>query len=130
MKITIQQELSVENFESVIVGALEGGSRKWAFVDQKNFVKSLPKTAKFFLGDNERIAHALFTNPSLRLPVYDAKDPERQEGYVTQGSMRRAFELVSSLYPTVWNRFQQGEHTPADTDIFFQIAALGEVRFD
>lgn len=129
MKVTILQEISLDNFDSVIVGALEGTSKKWAHVKQSEFVKDLPRTAKFFLGDNERIAYALYTNPELKLPVYEAENPDRQIGYVNQTSMRRAFELAAALYPQTWNRFIEAEHTDSDIDIFFQLASLGEVSF-
>ena len=127
MKITILQEVSPENFESVIVGALEGGSKQWAHVDQASFLKDLPRTAKFFLGDNERISYALYSNPELRLPVYDALAPQKQIGYITQASMKRSFELAATLYPQTWNRFAEAEHTEEDIDILFQLASLGEV---
>jgi hypothetical protein len=134
LEITVSQRLTLEHFESVIVGALESKvkghypTRKWALVKQKEFLAQLPKRTNFFLGDNERIAFELFNDPELVLPVYSKTEPNKQIGYVNGISVAQAYKILSSMYVSSWERFQLHEETAEDLDILFQLAALGEVR--
>lgn len=125
--IKIERPLKLDDFEAVIVNALEGNSKKWAKVKAKDFLSQVPESNEFFLGPNERIAHALFMHPRQSLPVYHTKTG-KQIGYVNKKSMKDALVMASLLYPEQWERFTLNEQTPEDMDIFFQLAALGEVK--
>ena len=86
MNITINKEITLDHFESVIINALEGGSNYWYWLETDEFESQLNQ-------DKEdepltvRIAEALFNNPEFKMNVYDAEDETELLGTVTQESM-------------------------------------------
>jgi hypothetical protein len=129
MKITI--DLTQEMFENVIVTALEGGSNYWYEINVDEFRSKLPIKAGRYNALTEKIAKALFTDPTFEMKVYDIENPEEVLGIVTQASMVKAFEIASKNYVTQFGNItnEDGDYDADDADVLFQLAVMGEVVF-
>ena len=127
MKIQIEYTITEDMIENVIVSALEGGSNYWYFVDVEDFEQDLPsKNGKAL---TERIAEAVFKNPSFKMPVYDVEDEEDVLGYLSQKNLRRGMELCAKDYPEVFKRLINDEIDAEDADVIFQLTVMGEITF-
>jgi len=124
--------IHLDLFESVIIGALEGGSNYWYMLFNEDYRDQLGPKNPNKPALSERIAFALYTNPKFGLPVYDAEseedDPELL-GTVTQESMYRAFEIAKEDYPDIYERVIEGQEDASDADVIFQLATMGELTF-
>jgi hypothetical protein len=127
MKINLKQEITVDHFETIIVGALEGGSNYWYELNVDEFKTQL-------LGENNeplssRIAKTLYDNSKFQMNVYDIENEGELLGTVTQESMLRAIEITHEEYPDTYYELIEGQDDANTADVLFQIAAMGEITF-
>lgn len=119
-----KQEITYEQFERLIVEALELGSSYWAIVD----IKGLNFPAEYEdLTLTEKIARVIWYQ-NANIPIYHAVDDELL-GRVNMGSVKTAYQSLAKLYPLSYSRIINGSFTEEDSDIFFQIAVLGFLRY-
>jgi len=123
MKINIPLELELEDFESVLVTALEGGSNYWYYIpDQPSLkfdesLKGKPLSIK--------IAYELFNNPEYSLQINDAEDETEILGTITQASLIKAFQDNPEKTLDITN----GDYDAWTTDTLFQYAVMGAINF-
>jgi hypothetical protein len=125
LTIQVNQEVTLEHFETIIVGALEGGSNYWYCLGE-----GIPPRDENHSPLSTRVAHKLFNDPTYQLQIMDLEDEEREVlGYVTQESMLNAFHIIAKQYPWHYSNLI-GENDDAETaDVFFQVATMGEIVF-
>lgn len=126
MKITIEQEITLDNVESVIISALEGGSNYWYWLDTDDFKSDLPDSGQPL---TVRISKALYTNSSFRMPVYDLEDKEEILGIVSQKSLKEGFEIAAKDYPNQFRAIMDESYDALDADVIFQLCVMKEVVF-
>ena len=122
MIINIPIEVTLEDFEAVIITALEGGSNYWYYIpDQDEPPVIEGKTY------DESIAHALYNDLNYALLINYVENPDEQLGIVNHQSMIDAFSNKKHLYSVV--NIIKGDYDAEDADILFQLATLGELTF-
>lgn len=127
MEITFN--ITEEQLTDQLCTALEGGSNYWYFlgdIDRTHFIKG------HTLVDN--LIRSFMADKDYKLPVYDIESAEEFEemdklGDVTYHSMARAFNIMSSDYPRQLGNILSGNYDGDDSDVWFQIATMGEVVF-
>ena len=126
-------KIHLDQFEAVIIGALEGGSNYWYKIYNEDYKDQLGPRNPNKPALSERIAFALYTDPKFKLPVYDVELEEGGDGEllgnVTQESMYRAFELAEKDYSEIYERVISGQEDASDADVIFQLATMGEIVF-
>lgn len=128
MTITIEKEITLQHFESIIVGALEGGSNYWYDLKPDEFKSQLSASTE---GEpiSMRIAEALYNNPEFKMNVYDYEDEGELLGTVTQTSMLEGLIIASQNYDWHFNNLI-GENDDAETaDVMLQLAAMKDIVF-
>lgn len=124
-------KIHLEEFDNVIITALEGGSNYWYQLYTDEYRDQLvPKTEKR-PALSERISQSLYTNPKFELKVYDVENPDDLLGTVTQASMFKAFQIAEKDYFFVWKHITENteDFDATDADIVFQLATMGKVVF-
>jgi hypothetical protein len=132
MEFTIKKQLTQELLETVLCGALEGGSNYWYYlgdIDSKHFTKGVP------LVDN--LAKSFFLDNEYALKVYDIESVDEDEdednaellGEVNASSIIRAFELLEQSYPQAYHNIMNENEDADDCDIWFQLAVMGDVVY-
>lgn len=124
----IKFNISEETIKDQLCTALEGGSNYWYMlgnIDRKHFVKGEP------LVDN--LTRSFLADKDYKLEIYDyeSEDEESPEllGVVTYDSIAKAFAIMSQEYPNQLARILTGQYDADDSDVWFQIATMGEVIF-
>ena len=121
----INQEVTIEHFETIIIGALEGGSNHWYCLGE-----GIPLMDEDHTPLSMRIAHKLFNDPTYKLQIMDLEDEEGEVlGYVTQESMLKAFQIVAEKYSWHYNNLINELDDSETSDVFFQVATMGEIVF-
>lgn len=135
MEINIKHEITLTNFEDIIITALEGGSNYWYWLKADEISPHLgPRDSNGLYNGKcftEAIAKALYDNPEFKMDVYDYEDmyPTEPLGTCTQESMLKALEKCSEMYPEVFASMIAENYDADDADTVFQLAVMGEVRF-
>lgn len=125
LTVQINQEVTLEHFETIIAGALEGGSNYWYSLGE-----GIPPRDENQTPLSTRIAHHLFNDPTYKIQIMDAEDEEGEPlGYVTQESMLNAFQIISKQYPWHYNNLISENDDAETADVFFQVATMGEIVF-
>jgi hypothetical protein len=125
LTVQINQEVTLEHFETIIVGALEGGSNYWYCLG-----KGVPPRDEIGTPLSIRVAHKLYNDPTYKLEIMDLEDEEGEPlGYITQESMLKAFQFTSENYPEHYNNLINEMDDAETADVFFQIATMGEIVF-
>ena len=126
MKIQIEIDITQEMVESLVVGALEGGSNYWYWIDTEDFESDLPKSDEPL---TMRIAKAVYTNSSFKMPVYDIEDDEDLLGFFSQKTLKEGLTKAAKEYPDRFNSLVDGEEDSEDCDVIFQLCVMGEITF-
>ena len=127
MEITFN--ITEEQLTDQLCTALEGGSNYWYYlgdIDRTHFINghtTVDNLIRSFLADKD-----------YKLPVYDIESAEEFEemdklGDVTYDSMANAFSIMALEYPNQLSNIITGIYDADDSDIWFQIATMGEVVF-
>ncbi len=125
MKINL--EIKDELITDMLITAFEGGSNYWATlcdVKRKYFVK----------GDSlaENVARSFIADKEYKLDVYDVESDEDEPdllGSVTYASIESALGIMAKDYPKTYASIMSDNMDGDDADVWFQIAAMGEVVF-
>ena len=117
-KTAVQLEITYQQFEDVIVTALEGGSDYWYLIDVRTIVGK-PKGEPW----STFIAREVW-NEELELQVYDVED-ESLLGTLSKES------FLANAGREPWALLElMNERLDADSaDVLFQLAVMGEVVF-
>jgi hypothetical protein len=107
--------------------AMEGGSNYWYMIgdiDRKHFVK----------GDTipDNIARSIIADKDFYLEVYDVESDEHEPellGKVSYDSIVKAFSILSKEYPQTLANILSGDFDADDSDVWFQLATMGEVVY-
>lgn len=126
MKIQIEIEITQDMVEALVVGALEGGSNYWYYIDTQDFRQDLPKTNDPL---TTRIAKAVYTDPTFKMPVYDIEDEEELLGFFSQKSLKEGLTKAAKEYPDRLNSLVDGQEDAEDCDVIFQLCVMGEITF-
>lgn len=124
MVIDTQMEVSQDDFENLIVTAMEGGSNYWYLIRGNKWRDQLPKETKDE-PTSVRIGRALYNDPTFELKVYDLEEPEELLGTVTQASMIKAFINCKDEAAEMFDE----SYDAWTADTLFQWAVMGEVTF-
>jgi hypothetical protein len=125
--MTIPLNITKEQIADQLCTALEGGSNYWYMlgdVDRIYFDKSLT------LVDN--LVRSLLVDKEYELNVYDIESDEDEPellGKVTYKSIGNAFTLMGAHYPKQLANIISGDYDADDSDVWFQLATMGEVVF-
>ena len=125
--IKIDQPITLEHFEEIIVTALEGGSNYWYELNVNEFNTELELEASEPI--STRIAKTLYEKPEFKMNVYDVENPEELLGTVTQKSMLKAIELAQKDYNNVFYDLMDGTGDVDTADVLFQLATMEELVF-
>jgi len=126
MKIIIEQEITLDDVEGLIVTALEGGSNYWYMVRTSDFKSDLPTSNEPL---TVRISQALYKDPSFRMPVYDVEDEDEVLGILSQKTLKEGLELAAKDYPERFRALLDGEYDAEDADVIFQLCVMKEIVF-
>lgn len=126
--IVARQEISYKLFESIIVLALECGSRYWySFIDLEFTSSNLLEK---YATDSDAIRLAkLVWYDHINLRVMDIEDEDLLLGEVNLTTIKTAFEITCSQYPETYLNLINHNFNHEDADLFFQIATMGKVSF-
>jgi hypothetical protein len=127
MEITFN--ISDEAISDQLCTALEGGSNYWYylgdvdithFINGETFVDNLMRSFK--------------EDKNYKLPVYDIESAEEFEdmdklGDLTYDSMAKAFSIMAKDYPQQLSNILTGRYDGDDSDVWFQIAVMGEAIY-
>lgn len=127
--MTINLEISEQTICDQLCTALEGGSNYWYFIGDIN--------RKYFKkGDTlvDNLTRSFMADKNYKLPIYDIESADEFEdmdklGDVTYDSMAKAFNIMSKDYPIQLSNILSGNYDADDSDIWFQLATMGEVVY-
>jgi len=127
--MTINLEISEQTICDQLCTALEGGSNYWYYlgdIDRTHFIKG-----ETFV---DNLTRSFMADKNYKLPVYDIESAEEFEdmdklGDVTYDSMAKAFNIMSKDYPRQLGNILSGNYDSDDSDIWFQLATMGEVVY-
>jgi hypothetical protein len=125
--MTIPLNITKEQIADQLCTALEGGSNYWHMlgdVDRIYFDKSLT------LVDN--LVRSFLADKEYELNVYDIESDEDEPdllGKVTYKSIGNAFTLMGAHYPKQLANIISGDYDADDSDVWFQLATMGEVVY-
>jgi hypothetical protein len=123
-QIEIPFTISREMVESIIVGALEGGSNYWYLLGEGIPAKDEEQTPL-----SMRVVNALMEDPEFKLEILDLENEDEVLGYLTLEGLKNAFRLVAGQHAWHFTNLVS-EHDDAEThDVFFQCAVMGEIVF-
>jgi len=128
MTITINKQITQDHFESIIVGALEGGSNYWYWMVPDEFKSQLSESTK---GESlsMRIAEALYNNREFKMNVYDVEDEGELLGTVTQASMLDGLIIASLDYDWHFDNLMEKNDDAETADAIFQLATMDDIVF-
>lgn len=127
-------KITKELISDLLATALEGGSNYWCILgdyNHRHFVKG------HTLADNLAMSFELY--PNYKVEVMDVESVEYDDdddvgmydtlGHLTNEGMAHAFDVMASDYPHAYARIKTGDYDADDSDVWFQIATMGEVVF-
>ena len=129
MEIQLQQTISEEDIASLIVTALEGGSNYWYCLNGITKYLGTDKQIKQADGQYWVLLEERLKEGNLSLPVYDLEDPDTQLGTLTNESIVKALQTMSTDYPIHYKDFVTENYDASTGDVFFQLAVMGDVTF-
>jgi hypothetical protein len=123
----IPLNITKEQIADQLCTALEGGSNYWCMlgnIDTTHFVK----------GDtlDDNLAKSFLADKEYELNVYDIESNEDEPdllGKVTYKSIGNAFTLMGAHYPKQLANIISGDYDADDSDVWFQLATMGEVVY-
>lgn len=126
--IVARQEISYKLFESILVTALESGSKYWySFIDLEFTSSNLLEK---YATDRDAIRVAkLVWYDHINLRVMDLEDEDLLLGEVSLTTIKTSFEIICSQYPETYLRLINSNFNDKDADVFFQIATMGKINF-
>lgn len=112
--------ITYEEFENVIVTALEGGSNYWYITDTRDFPTE-PKGEPASI----RIAWNLWNTKDWSIPVYDLENRDEKLGDLTL----EGFKTNAHIADFALQDLKRDNLDAWSADSLFQVAIMGEVVF-
>ncbi len=125
--ITTKVQITQDDFENIIVTALEGGSNYWYSLGE-----GIPPKDNKGTPLAVRIAERIFNDSNYKLPIHDIEDEEGEPlGYLSQQSLLDAYGIISEKWPTHFHNMtsEDGDYDAETADVFFQVAVMGDIVF-
>ena len=127
MTFTQETTVTFDEFENLLVSALEGGSNYWYFLP---YVEDVRKWA-----EKNYAGHPLST--TIAKYVWEAdgevrvanEEEEGEEWILNRDAIGKGFRLMNEQYSHHWNDLKQGQDDADTADVWFQLALMGEVIF-
>lgn len=119
MKIKCETEVSDETLESLIVGALEGGSNYWYQIEKRIG----PKVGKYAVDQVMKGGGFVISDEREMGPE------EKKIGRLTLVSCRKALTLMALHHPRHFSNIITENDDAETADVFLQLAVLGEVIY-
>jgi hypothetical protein len=125
IKVTIPTELTYEDFENLIVGAIEGGSNYWALIRTSELPMEIRNTYK---GEpaSVKISKAIWEGHTVK--VYDAED-EDESWEINREKVATGLVKMATDYPNHYNNFRSDNGDAETSDVFFQLISIGDLTF-
>ena len=146
MKFTTEIKFSYEDFENLLISALEGGSNYWCIARPKTpSAEALRIFEKIERSDecdegmkglamSELIARYVWAGGRVEFQGaentgYVEYDNESSVWEFDLDGVMRGFKLMQETQPRHWSDFKR-DNADADTaDVWFQLALMGEITF-
>lgn len=123
--LTTKIQITRDDFESIIVTALEGGSNYWYSLGE-----GIPPKDENNTPLSVRIANKLFDDPEYKLAVHDIEDEEGEPlGYISQQSLLDAYGIIAQKWPHHFSDMTSDDYDAITADVFFQVAVMGDIVF-
>ena len=129
---TLTQEITYEDFETLMVGALEGGSNYWYWLPDEGVDAAVKWGEEQGIDlDKEPLSTLLskFIWEAVgEVPVMD------YDGYDENAPLNKArviegFRLMATNHPRHWEDFKSGNHDAITADVWFQLALFDKIVF-
>ena len=128
------ENITQENLENWLSGALEGGSNYWYLIinfNREGFTTGIPVV--------DNLSKALLKNPGFEINIYDIEnfdlddeDFDTQEaflGKITLENIIKGMELLETNYKDIFDRLISGDYDADDCDVWLQLVVMGEVVY-
>jgi len=131
---TLTQEITYENFENLLVGALEGGSNYWYWLPDEGVDATRKWWKEIGADDSEPLSTKIskfIWEGGGEVPITDC------EGYGDDGEVWvlnkarviEGFRLMATNHPRHWEDFKRENHDAITADVWFQLALFDEIVF-
>ena len=127
-------DITQENLEYWLSGALEGGSNYWYLIindyDRSGFDKKLCTIDNF--------AKSLLETPNFSIKIYDIENFNEEEyedsneallGEISLANIIKGMELMEEKYKDMYDRLYSGDYDADDCDVWLQLIVMGDVVF-
>ena len=138
MTFTTEVTIKFEDFEHMLISALEGGSNYWYWLPEKGDsnaegmadVLKWAKDKEFEgLAPSELIARYVWEGGCVRVTEDDAEDEHILLWALNRTNVKRGFKVMQEKYPRHWDDLQRDNADAETADVWFQCALMGEVTF-
>lgn len=120
-KIDIIFQLDYQNFEDMLVAALEGGSNYWYLLGEYPPKKGKEQPLSVF------IAEQVWNGASV--DIFDVEDEKTKLGELNIDNIKRGASLAATKYLQSLANLVDGSYDAADADVLFQLIVLGDVVY-
>jgi hypothetical protein len=125
-------DITYDQFENVIVTALEGGSNYWYAIDVAEFKDKLPLPREPM---SVRIAKGIWDNPELEINVYDCEhyDEDAEDntilGQISLNNFKKALAKLNEESSWALDELLDDNLDADSADVIFQYIVLGELTY-
>ena len=127
--------LTNEIRNNLIIGAVEGGSNYWYFLDDEacaiiNKYKGDKKDfhGKFFYGTlTEAIITAI--DAGEKIQINDIENPDEVLGWLSKENIKKGEKIMYEQYPKHFANILSENDDAETADIWFQLCTMGELVF-
>lgn len=121
-------ELTQDQIKDVIVGALEGGSNYWYYLNNRSVEAIREKVSK---EENEYLSEAI-TDAVFRgavVPFYDVENPNEKLGFLSKKSIEVGLQKMFDDEREEIDMVLNGEDDAETSDVILQYCVMGELVF-
>lgn len=121
-------ELTQDQIKDVIVGALEGGSNYWYYLNNKSVEAIREKVSK---EENKYLSEAI-TDAVFRgavVPFYDVENPNEKLGFLSKKSIEVGLQKMLDDEREEIDMVLNGEDDAETSDVILQYCVMGELVF-
>ena len=138
MTFTTEVTIKFEDFEHMLISALEGGSNYWYWLPEKgdSNAEGMADVLKWAedkefegLASSELIARYVWQGGGVRVTEGDAQDEHILLWALNRTNVKRGFKVMQEKYPRHWDDLQRDNADAETADVWFQCALMGEVTF-
>tara|TARA_R110000822_G_scaffold51176_4_gene133158 strand:+ start:2177 stop:2554 length:378 start_codon:yes stop_codon:yes gene_type:complete len=115
----VKVDITFEQFNDVIVTALEGGSNYWYLIHDEHIPTGV------WGSRIDRVVEKLWDDPEYVLPIYDVEDESELLGELTMQKFLDNIGKHESAFADLLNDNLDGY----SADMLFQMAVMGEVVY-